>query len=595
MEKRHFKLIPIVLSASLFTLISCVDNDYDLTEDIDFTVQIGGSEFAIPGGETEPIRLSKILDIEEDGVVKTDEYGNYYLWQEGSKETTDISVNDFEINSPYINPINQGVDFTIPDLTDLDIPKGELPPADLPKETTSFNLSGTELPTEIKDLSWLNMDMEAVIHFSFSPAVAENLYLKDIDLSFPKFIQSTKLTNGVLHLENEKANHVNGLTVTVPISGIDCKSQDGGIIFTEGSISIQGNISLEGQVTINTNEILGDEGPVHVILKADIVLQDRQTKQQIIKINSITGIVKPDINLTINPVTISGLPDFLDDERVTLSVEKPMILFMANNNTPVAAQVKGKITSYIKKNNQEEQLGDPNYPVKFDFTIAKQTEEKFCLLPPDVSADIEGVTTYVKVPNLPTLISKIPDLFKFDVNADAIEAETEIKLNHTYTITTDYDVNVPFVFGDKVTQIVYKDSVDGWYDDLKDYEVKQVNATATAVNKIPLGLNFTAKALTVDAQGNAQELQGVTVTVKVNGEKDGIIKAGKNNTTVESALVIEIRETTSGAVKKLDGLAFEIVAASGTDAKGQQLNENQTLQLTNVRLKVPGGAIVDFN
>ena len=91
--------------------------------------------------------------------------------------------------------------------------------------------------------------------------------------------------------------------------------------------------------------------------------------------------------------------------------------------------------------------------------------------------------------------------------------------------------------------------------------IKQVNATATAVNKIPLGLNFTAKALTVDAQGNPEELKGVTVTVKVDGEKDGIIKAGKNNVAAESALVIEIKETTAGAVKKLDGLAFEIVAA----------------------------------
>ena len=85
-------------------------------------------------------------------------------------------------------------------------------------------------------------------------------------------------------------------------------------------------------------------------------------------------------------------------------------------------------------------------------------------------------------------------------------------------------------------------------------------------------MNFTAKALTADAQGNPEELKGVTVTVKVDGEKDGIIKAGKNNVA-----------------------AFEIVAASGTGAQGQQLNENQTLQLKNVRLKVPGGAIVDLN
>jgi len=202
---------------------------------------------------------------------------------------------------------------------------------------------------------------------------------------------------------------------------------------------------------------------------------------------------------------------------------------------------------------------------------------------------------HVEVPNMPSLITKIPDLFEFDVITEATDEETEIELNKTYTITTDYNVNVPFVFGPKITTIVYKDSVDGWYDDLKDYEVKQINATAAAINKIPLGLNFTAEALTVDDQGKSKILDGVVVTVIVDGEKDGIIKAGNNNTATESSLVIEIVEKTPGAVKMLDGLAFEVVAASTTGAEGQQLNENQTLQLKNVRLKVPGGVIVDLN
>ena len=55
MKKKHLKLGSCALMASLLTLSSCVDNDYDLTKDIDLTIQVGGSEFAIPGGETEPI------------------------------------------------------------------------------------------------------------------------------------------------------------------------------------------------------------------------------------------------------------------------------------------------------------------------------------------------------------------------------------------------------------------------------------------------------------------------------------------------------------------------------------------------------------
>lgn len=308
----------------------------------------------------------------------------------------------------------------------------------------------------------------------------------------------------------------------------------------------------------------------------------------------MTGVVQPKIDISIDPVMLSGLPDFLDDEKVKLSVRNPMVFFMAKNNTPVAANVNGTIKSFInKEGGGREAVGDSeNNPVKFAFKLEKEKEQEFCLSPFDPAK--EGVT-HVIVTDLPRLIDRIPDIFEFEVNADATTDETTVELGRTYNITTDYDVNVPFVFGKNITTIVYKDSVDGWYDDLKDYEIQQVNATATAFNTIPLGLNLTAKALTVDNQGKAEELKGVAITVIVDGKKDGTIKAGKNNTAAESTLVIEIKETTSGAVKRLDGLAFEIVAASAEDAEGQQLNENQTLQLKNVRLKVPNGVIIDLN
>ncbi|WP_291582418.1 hypothetical protein [Bacteroides sp.] len=593
MKKKHLKLGSCALMASLLTLSSCVDNDYDLTKDIDLTIQVGGSEFAIPGGETEPIKLSKILDIEEDGVVKIDGEGNYYLLQEGSESNTDISVNEFQVEAPDITPIKPELNFTIPPLTGL--PPTNIP-ASLPIESTNFELKGENLPTDITSLSSIDMDMEAVIRFSIPAAIISKLTLKTVELSFPKFINSPRLTNGVLHLTGEEATAANGLTVTIPVDGIDCKQE--GVTFTKGNeysqLLMEGTISLEGEVSINTGDVQqGVEGPVSINLTVEITLQDKLSKQPIINIKSVTGIVQPKIDINIEPVTLSGLPDFLDDEKVTLSVQNPMVFFTAKNNTPVAANVNGIITSFINKGSEEIPVGDPNKPVTFSFKLNREEDQKFCLSPL-APTNMEGIT-HVEVPNLPTLINKIPDIFKFDVTTKATTDETTVLLGHTYNITTDYDVNVPFVFGKNITTIVYKDSVDGWYDDLKDYEIQQVNATATAFNTIPLGLNLTAKALTVDAAGKAEELKGVAITVIVDGEKDGTIKAGKNNVAAESTLVIEIKETTSGAVKRLDGLAFEIVAASVEGAEGQQLNENQTLQLKNVRLKVPNGVIIDLN
>ena len=595
MKKKHLKLGSCALMASLLTLSSCVDNDYDLTKDIDLTIEVGGSEFAIPGGETEPIKLSKILDIEEDGVVKIDNEGNYYLLQEGSESNTDISVNGFQVEAPDITPIRPELNFTIPSLTGL--PATDIS-APLPIESTNFELKGENLPTDITSLSSIDMDMEAVIHFSIPAGIISKLTLKTVELSFPKFINSPRLTNGVLHMTGEEATAANGLTITIPVDGINCNNQEG-VTFIKGDeysqLLMKGTISLEGEVSINTGDVQqGVEGPVSINLTVEITLQDKQSKQPIISIKSVTGVVQPKIDINIDPVMLSGLPDFLDDEKVKLSVRNPMVFFMAKNNTPVAANVNGTIKSFInKEGGGREAVGDSeNNPVKFAFKLEKEKEQEFCLSPFDPAK--EGVT-HVIVTDLPRLIDRIPDIFEFEVNADATTDETTVELGRTYNITTDYDVNVPFVFGKNITTIVYKDSVDGWYDDLKDYEIQQVNATATAFNTIPLGLNLTAKALTVDNQGKAEELKGVTITVIVDGKKDGTIKAGKNNTAAESTLVIEIKETTSGAVKRLDGLAFEIVAASAEDAEGQQLNENQTLQLKNVRLKVPNGVIIDLN
>lgn len=592
MKKKHLKLGSCALMASLLTLSSCVDNDYDLTKDIDLTIQVGGSEFAIPGGETEPIKLSKILDIEEDGVVKIDNEGNYYLLQEGTQSTTDISVAGFQVQSPSINPIKPTLNFYIPPMTGL--PPTDIS-ADLPEEKTNFELKGENLPADITSLSFIDMDMEAVIHFSIPTDIISKLTLEKVKLSFPKFISSPKLTNGVFSLPKEII-YTDGLTVIIPIDGINCKED--GVTFTKGDeysqLLMGGTISLDGEVSINTGDVLGSTGNVSVNLTVNITLRDKQSQQPFISIASVTGIVQPKIDINIDPVTLSGLPDFLDDEKVKLSVRNPMVFFMAKNNTPVAANVNGTIKSFInKEGGGRETVGDSeNNPVRFAFKLEKEKEQEFCLSPFDPVK--EGVT-HVIVTDLPRLIDRIPDIFEFEVNADATTDETTVELGRTYNITTDYDVNVPFVFGKNITTIVYKDSVDGWYDDLKDYEIQQVNATATAFNTIPLGLNLTAKALTVDNQGKAEELKGVAITVIVDGKKDGTIKAGENNTVTESTLVIEIKETTSGAVKRLDGLAFEIVAASAEDAEGQQLNENQTLQLKNVRLKVPNGVIIDLN
>ena len=80
--------------------VGCVDHDYDLSEDIDLTISLGGDNLTVPGSSTEQIFLSKILDLNEGSSIKAVEVdgmyglakGDYVLLQEGSSSPSYFDV-----------------------------------------------------------------------------------------------------------------------------------------------------------------------------------------------------------------------------------------------------------------------------------------------------------------------------------------------------------------------------------------------------------------------------------------------------------------------------------------------------------------------
>lgn len=194
MKNKHLKLVSCALMASLFSTSSCVDNDYDLMEDIDLTIQVGGSEFAIPGGETEPIKLSKILDIEEDGVVKIDEDGNYFLLQEGTESNTRIFVDRFSVASPWIEPLLIEPGIELPINGGGMLPPGERFPGTLEQDkfSTSFGMvlpdaQGNKLPDELISASYIKANLVANLDFTLEQDIVNAMRLDDIRIEFPEY------------------------------------------------------------------------------------------------------------------------------------------------------------------------------------------------------------------------------------------------------------------------------------------------------------------------------------------------------------------------------------------------------------------------
>ncbi len=70
--------------AALAILPGCVDNDYDLSKDMDLNVTIGTNGLTIPGSSTQMLTLKNLFDLNEDGtssikVIKAEDTQKYGL------------------------------------------------------------------------------------------------------------------------------------------------------------------------------------------------------------------------------------------------------------------------------------------------------------------------------------------------------------------------------------------------------------------------------------------------------------------------------------------------------------------------------------
>ena len=592
MKKVYPVSAAFAIAFAAVAMSACVDNDYDLSEDLDLTIAIGGSEFAIPGGMTEEIKLSKVLEVEEDDIIQVDGEGNYYLYQEGDPTLSKVSVKGFDIKSPdNINPTIKNLNFSSPTVPPPGtIPGSQTVTADVPfdDKPATFKLEESDLPEELKKVSFINADMDVNIQFSYTTAAGSGsmtkIKMEEVKVFMPDYFESDKLEidekgKKVFYIRNKEIGDGTNNLVTVHIQGFDCtKLPDGeGINSLLRTLLMTGEINMEGTFSAQTSDFTGGT-PTSLTLTANYELAN-------IKVNKIKGIVKPDIAMDVKPVKLNDIPDFLSDDEVKLDVENPMIYLSLDNRIPLEAAITGTLSSY--KDGQ--QIAGPiavNIP-----EVKSKSNQLFCLSPKGLEE--EGVRS-VKVPELPLLIKRIPDEIRFDVDIVTTNKEDEIELDKEYTINTGYSLNVPFVFGPSLS-IVYKDTIDGWQDDLEDYEIAAINVTSKVINKIPLDLVFTAEAITTDGSGKHTKLEAVTAKVKVNGsENDNTIKAGSTEGT-ETPIVIEIKEVTEGGIKQLDGLILRAVAKSGQENKVNRLNENQTIQLKDLKIKVPGGIKVNLN
>ena len=593
MKKSTYGLNVGVSLALALSAVGCIDHDYDLSEDIDLTVNVGGESFSIPKSSTDLIKLSEIFSLDEGSSIRTVSQGEYGL-AEGDYvlvQSGDPTTSDFHIGDVTIGDLSHNVATTTP-LPFPYIGNSEIT-ADVPPLVSSINLSDNNVTRDLVSVSNVGLDMTLKLNVAYTSqtdfsgtAYIEAGYTVTFDPSWyleikPESARYIRLTShNVIEFTQRAAISANSpLDLYIGVKSIDLSSLPAGQgLYAPGHFLIDSKITSEGRLTIESrnNITVGTIEQLQLVTTTDLLSA---------KIISVTGVIDPQITIDDTQFTINDVPDFLSDDENSLDVDNPRFYVTVTNNSPVRLELNAQLASFSNNNTSSPfaiaKIGAANGtdPVIID---ANATTQILISQKPISGTAAKNIV----VNNLSSLISTIPDFMRFEkVECHAVQEEITIALAPTYDFRTDYEAVIPLSFGPAMN-LHYTHEETDWdiEDDLNKIEFHKARVSLTAINTIPLAM--TPQVIALDREGN--EIDDVTATVT------GMVAAGSISSPSSSELKILLESTTRN-LGRLDGVRLLFDAKSDPSHTGDNLNESQALKFNDISVEILGGVTIDLN
>lgn len=593
-------------------LTACVDDSYDLSKDIDMTITVGGN-LGIPGGGTEEFTLEDIMDLDDpdNSILQADpKTGNYSLLKSETGEASTIDIEGVKVKAPEVEDTPEELNFDTPTSIGQEV-EAEVKGVTVEMDFTKADIENV---TYVESAA-VNGTANLTLHFN-SPSGISQITLKEgftVELEMERQAKDNTIEfdldeNGTTNLsdsyviEGQTIRFLRDQTVRtngelrIPIRFERIGNFPEGQGLTNGAFHMNVNLIAKGRAT--TPKL--PSGNIQATLWAGAEVSD-------FILTEVTGYFAPEIgDITVDPVTIEDVPDFLNESGNQLDIKNPCIKLVFKSDAPINVNLQGKLIR--TKDGQEDinaiTIGDPN-PDSENAIILRHKREgvegldsttyylsRKSMGRPD---DEEKQIYYIEVPRIGELISNIPDEIKLeDVTAEAVNNEeyTTIALDEngnvtTYKVEPKYELNAPLQFGPEL-RIEYNDTINDWQSDLEDITFKQAVVEMTALNGIPL--NFGIEATAIDVDGNA--IPNVKAEVEGNIKPGNKIKGGEGTAT-ESPITVRLRSE-SGNIENLDGLRITLIGNT-EGAADAVLNKNMSLQLTNIRIRIEGGVTMDLN
>ena len=588
-------LKPIVagtlLSCSL-AFTACVDDSYDLSQDIDLTMQLGTEGLQVKLGNTEKIYMNDILELDDEENLETTPGGLYYLVEEGNTEfhfdIDEVSTNldaaqlTPELHAATFEELTEaaglsGVDY-IPSMPEVTIKStGITAEAELDIHVDNvpdyvYNIKSIK-PRNGRFHLWMEIIQTSLgEHFWFEE-------IKNLKVYIPDYVKCPTAVNGVVSIPDMTEKHIH--EVDMGYIDIDLLEFEGenGLEVKDGKFLIPGHVGMSCDATFSC-----DGGfPMKTGDYVNIRLHIEPTNSGTIHAEEFTGIFNPELNPEVSPIEIGNdLPDFLQDDEVRLTVANPTIRFDADlTQVPVTVDFGGVLTAYKEGTTPR----SVRIPESGTAALSKSSHNLLYFFQGDAPFDPAGTQggDLYRIGNLSSLLTVVPDRIGVDLgNGKVSVRHTELQtigFGRSYSAALNYHIYVPFVFEEGL-RIVYNDSITDLHEDLADYQAEGVVATANIISTVPLDLTATIEPVGIDDK--------VIKSIQVN---EAIVKAG-NAEGVSTPVEIRITLNNPADLQKLDRLRFRITAAA---SQSDMLTSQQYIQVKDLRLKLTGPVIADLN
>lgn len=577
-----YLLSGIAMLSAAVSVTSCLNEDYDLTKDIDTNISIDG-DISAPLGNSEFILVDDFLNLGNDAadVLKTDSSGNYYISVTGRGTSSDVELpvlsfsDELVTDGGYIARIKK---------SELPLPSSGTVPAE--QYTKHFNVSSTpmtvneDVPHEIRAVK--DAEVSGVVNISLT-MTAGKATLSDLIIDFPEYLKFADVKDAGLNFNPDG----NLLTIKSPqistmaknyylnVVGIDFDKIPSG----QGFLPSQHKIVLNDEIKLSAfdvNAVLSDLGTTVEAIPNEIVADiDLSISSLIVK----TALVKVDPDIVIDPFisNVGELPDFLSGDGVVLDLYNPVLKLNIDNHTPLKLNLNADIMSYKGADHRTAHVGNANGGEAIALTPSGMNRLYISRTGEGVPAGFSSVV----VPDFSSLISIVPDRIGVEnIDVEAADEFVTLTSGGRYNVVYDFEMAAALAFG-KDVKIVYSTDFTGWNetfnpnDESFALEVRDADVKFDFVNMIPMTISLDAAAIDVD--GNV--IPGIKVTL------NGDIPAGSVEKPSTSALTLNL-EGSAEQMRKLDGLRLNLTGSDPGTMSGVCLNKNQGVQFKNMKIRL---------